>query len=222
MKSSRPSLPSDEPPRPRKAPFGGWADYGLWAQHDFADRSQFEAAETPAAGPGLAAGKHRRIRLPSSTVRHSHDMRTWRKPCRVFPEGFARDIDEAVPSTQDDARQPDWAVVRPYVRSGGRASVADELEVETMISSTAFTGDDRTNERITEEHRRIRKMCRVPQSVAEVATQINAPLGVAQVLINDACELGLLRVHRAPLLNPSGRPTREVLSRIHAGLRKLA
>ncbi|MFI6099666.1 DUF742 domain-containing protein [Lentzea sp. NPDC051213] len=216
--SSGPSLPSDEPPRPRKAPFGGWADYGLWAQHDFADRSQFEDAETPAAGPRPATGKRRPIRLPASGPGHSHDMRSRRDPCQVLPAG----VDETGPSTQDDARQPDWAVVRPYVRSGGRASVADELAVETMISSTAFSGDERTNERITEEHRRIRKMCRVPQSVAEVATQINAPLGVAQVLIKDACELGLLKVHRAPLLSPSGRPTREVLSRIQAGLRKLA
>ena len=45
--------------------------------------------------------------------------------------------------------------------------------------------------------------CRQPISVAEVAARIDVPLGVAQILVGDLADAGLVRVHEA---TPSATP----------------
>ena len=45
------------------------------------------------------------------------------------------------------------------------------------------------------EHRSIAELCAEPRSVAEVATLLSVPLGVAKVLLGDMANLGL--GHRA-------------------------
>jgi predicted transcriptional regulator len=47
------------------------------------------------------------------------------------------------------------------------------------------------------EHARLLDACRSPISVAEVAARVGVPLGVAQILIGDLAEAGLVQVHEA-------------------------
>ena len=47
------------------------------------------------------------------------------------------------------------------------------------------------------EHAAILDVCRQPISVAEVAARIGVPLGVAQILVGDLADAGLVRVHEA-------------------------
>jgi hypothetical protein len=47
------------------------------------------------------------------------------------------------------------------------------------------------------EHAAILDACRQPISVAEVAARIGVPLGVAQILVGDLADAGLVRVHEA-------------------------
>jgi hypothetical protein len=61
-------------------------------------------------------------------------------------------------------------------------------------------------------------MCRVPQSVAEIAARLGLPLGAARVLIADLVPAELLFVHETA--EESG-PSIDLLSRVALGLRRL-
>ena len=54
------------------------------------------------------------------------------------------------------------------------------------------------------EHAAILEVCSHPISVAEVAARIGVPLGVAQILVGDLADAGLVRVHEAtPTATPA-------------------
>lgn len=46
------------------------------------------------------------------------------------------------------------------------------------------------------EHAQIVELCRNPISVAEVAARLRVPLGVAQVLVGDLADAGVVSVHQ--------------------------
>jgi len=82
-------------------------------------------------------------------------------------------------------------VVRPYVLTRGRTRPETRaLAVEAMVCATP-AGRQRVPQ-LTPEQRRIVELCRVAQSVAEVAAKLGTPLVVARVLIGDLVEAGLL------------------------------
>ena len=78
--------------------------------------------------------------------------------------------------------------VRPFVLTGGRTRSRDtSLRMETMVQ----TVNDAPGS-LTFEHARIVDYCWEPRSIAEVAAEILAPLGVAIVLVGDLVEAGCL------------------------------
>lgn len=86
------------------------------------------------------------------------------------------------------------ALVRPFVITGGRTRHASvHLRVEALVVSTA-AADGRE---LQFEHRAIVDICQHPISVAEVAARVGVPLGVAQILVGDLAEAGLVRVHES-------------------------
>jgi len=108
-------------------------------------------------------------------------------------------------------------LVRPYVRARGRTAVEHKLEFETLLSSTGLHESWPGECELTENQVRICRTCDSPTSVAEIAAEIDVPIGAAQVLIDDAIDQGLLTVHdAAPVFQ--GKPTLELLRRIHAGV----
>jgi hypothetical protein len=68
------------------------------------------------------------------------------------------------------------------------------------------------------EHRRLIDLCQTPAAVADLASQVDLPLGVVRILLGDLREKGLVRVVRAP-----GRDTAQesVLKSVLEGLRAL-
>src|SRR5699024_2022999 len=76
----------------------------------------------------------------------------------------------------------DTGFVRPYAITGGRTRANHMLEMETLISTRS---DDAIDEPEQVEQRSIMSECRNPRSVAEIASVLGVPVGVARVLISD-------------------------------------
>lgn len=90
--------------------------------------------------------------------------------------------------------EPDEDLVRPFVITGGRTRHATvQLRVEALVVATGAA----PARPLQFEHARIVETCRSPISVAEVAARVGVPLGVAQILVGDLAEAGLVQVHEA-------------------------
>jgi len=93
----------------------------------------------------------------------------------------------------DDDDEPDETLVRPFVITGGRTRHATvHLRVESLVVAT-----DAQSGALQFEHASIIEICQRPISVAEIAARIGVPLGVAQILVGDLADAGLVRVHEA-------------------------
>jgi len=94
----------------------------------------------------------------------------------------------------DDEDVADETLVRPFVITGGRTRHATvHLRVEALVVWTQLEPPSG----LQFEHAAILDTCRQPVSVAEVAARIAVPLGVAQILVGDLADAGLVRVHEA-------------------------
>lgn len=121
----------------------------------------------------------------------------------------------ASPVRPVDDRDDD-SVVRPFIITGGRTRPADDrLRVETLVTAAPAA----LSAPLGFERRRIVELCRRPLSVAEVATGLGVPLGVARVLIADLIAGRLVTVHDHVGLG--GYPSRSLLERIREGVRAL-
>jgi Protein of unknown function (DUF742) len=110
-------------------------------------------------------------------------------------------------------------LVPPYAITGGRARPAlraDELELETLISTTSPYAAPPPG--LGPEQQAIVGMCRAMQSIAEVSAHLDVPVGVARVLISDLALWGLITLHR-PDGGDSGDLT--LLERVLQGLRTM-
>ncbi len=129
-------------------------------------------------------------------------------------------------TTADTEPDPVWSdddlVVRPYIRTHGRVTQGYDLRLETLVSVTKLHERDPMNPTFTQDMLSICDLCGpAPQSVAEVSSYLNTPLGVTRVLIADAIEAGLVNVDHGSAMTDA-RPDRELLERICDGLRRLA
>src|ERR1044072_7420552 len=122
-------------------------------------------------------------------------------------------------STEDqrDNRQEPGRLVRPCAMTGGRTRAADDdLELETLVSTTAL---GETSLTLSLERRSIALLCRDILSFAAVSAPLDLPLRVARVLVGDMAEEALVTVHR-----PAGvgdRPDLALLERVLYGLRTI-
>ncbi|HET9728011.1 MAG TPA: DUF742 domain-containing protein [Acidimicrobiia bacterium] len=81
-------------------------------------------------------------------------------------------------------------LVRPFIITGGRTRPVDgSLRMETMVQAVAGV-----NASFTFEHKAIVGACEEPRSIAEIAAEIEVPLGVAVVLVADLVGQGCLEV----------------------------
>ena len=96
---------------------------------------------------------------------------------------------------RDDSWELEAGIVRPYLFTRGRTrpSPTVALPVEAMLTSTALARATATT--LPPEQRRIVECCVTARSVAELATEIRAPITVARVLVADLYTAGLLDVH---------------------------
>ncbi|WP_370949405.1 DUF742 domain-containing protein [Amycolatopsis sp. cg5] len=191
--------PSEQ--QPARTRCGGWPTYQEWADHDF--RSHTTDDDRPRGRAVIPLGQVL-TELTPVTVAEEIEARV---ACAVFPAPDEPPVIEELET-----------LVRPYVRAGGRVSAGHALEIETVLTAT---GLHQTALELGDDQLVICVNCEQPRSVAEIASAIKAPLGVAKVLIGDAIDQGLLMLHEmTPCLE--GRPPLELLRRVHAGIAKLA
>ncbi len=108
--------------------------------------------------------------------------------------------------------------VRPYALTGGRTRANYHLELETLISTRTaalLAVPDQIELQVIMEE------CRTPQSVAEIASRLRVPLGVARVLISDAADAGLVTVHRTVSGDEGAEAHLTLMERVLSGLRRL-
>ena len=119
---------------------------------------------------------------------------------------------------RDNRQREPGRLVRPYYMTGGRTRPAhDDLELETLVSTTALGA---TSPKVGGvERRAIVSLCRDLLSIAEVSARLDLPLGVARVLIGDMAEEGFVILHRPTTVGD--RPDLALLQRVLYGLHQL-
>ncbi|MCC3767533.1 DUF742 domain-containing protein [Streptomyces sp. UNOC14_S4] len=125
----------------------------------------------------------------------------------------------------DDAAGP---VVRPYAMTRGRTRGADDGELDLIAvviadealvgpSGAALVAADRT---LSPEHLDIVELARTrPQSIAELATDLDLPVGVVRVLVGDLLDARYVRVTRP--VPPAELPDENILRDVIDALRAL-
>lgn len=119
--------------------------------------------------------------------------------------------------------QPEEAVenaasVRAYAWTAGRTRSAVQLEIETLISTTARAEELMHDMR--SEHQSVARLCRDTRSVAEIGALLALPLGVVRVLLDDMAALDLVTVHGGRTTG-DGQPDLDLLQRVLRGLSNL-
>ncbi|MFJ5262657.1 DUF742 domain-containing protein [Streptomyces sp. NPDC088387] len=119
----------------------------------------------------------------------------------------------------DDEAGP---VVRPYAMTRGRTHHAAQHRLDLIALVVAETqGDDPdTDGSLSPEHVDIVELCRdAPQSVAELAAELDLPVGVVRVLVGDLVDNEFVHVNRP--VPPAELPDESVLRDVINGLRAL-
>ncbi|MEO6082964.1 MAG: DUF742 domain-containing protein [Umezawaea sp.] len=76
----------------------------------------------------------------------------------------------------------DELVVRPFIVTSGRTRpLRDDLRIETLVQAQPAA----LSAPLRFEERAIVRLCQQPQSIAEIASALGVPIGVARVVIGD-------------------------------------
>jgi hypothetical protein len=119
----------------------------------------------------------------------------------------------------DDEAGP---VVRPYAMTRGRTSheVQHRLDLIAVVVAEEHVEDPGADQSLSPEHVDIVQRCRdTPQSVAELAADLDLPVGVVRVLIGDLVDDDLVHVTRP--VPPAELPDESILRDVINGLRAL-
>ncbi|ROQ99192.1 uncharacterized protein DUF742 [Streptomyces sp. 2132.2] len=130
-----------------------------------------------------------------------------------------RPYDPAHPHWFDDEAGP---VVRPYAMTRGRTSHAGQhrLDLIALVVAEPAADDPVWDLTLSPEHSHILGLCRErPQSVAELAAELDLAVGVVRVLIGDLADEQLVRVNRP--VPPAELPDESILREVIDGLRAL-
>ena len=106
--------------------------------------------------------------------------------------------------------------VRPYAVTGGRTESHARLALEALVSTTRRGRE--VMHTLVPEYEAVCRLCADLKSVAEIAALLGVPLGVAEVVVGDLAEYGLVDVE------PTGGdsvPDIELLERVLSGLENL-
>ncbi|MFC4031546.1 DUF742 domain-containing protein [Streptomyces polygonati] len=121
----------------------------------------------------------------------------------------------------DDAAGP---VVRPYAMTRGRTSHAAEAKIDliALVVSGSMVGDDNAldDHSLSPEHLDIVERCQLQAtSVAELAADLDLPVGVVRVLVGDLLEGEHVHIHKP--VPPAELPDERILREVINGLRAL-
>ncbi|KUO18670.1 DUF742 domain-containing protein [Streptomyces dysideae] len=119
----------------------------------------------------------------------------------------------------DDEAGP---VVRPYAMTRGRTSSPGQhrLDLIAVVVTEPHADDPEADSTLSPEHVDIVELCRdTPQSVAELAAEIDLPIGVVRVLVGDLVDRDFVHVNRP--VPPAELPDESILRDVINGLRAL-
>ena len=109
-------------------------------------------------------------------------------------------------------------VVRPYALIGGRTRPTGEtLDMIAMIIAVRGVSPDPVG--LEPEHRAVLRLSALPISVADLAADLNLPLGVVRILISDLRDRDLIRIHHP--VPPAQLADPRILREVVDGLRRL-
>jgi len=109
-------------------------------------------------------------------------------------------------------------VVRPYALIRGRTRPSGEaLDVIAMIIAVRGVTPDPVS--LEPEHFAALRLSALPISVADLAADLDLPLGVVQILLGDLRERSLITVHNP--IPPARLPDPQILKEVVDGLRRL-
>ncbi len=113
-------------------------------------------------------------------------------------------------------------VVRPYAMTRGRTSSASRhrLDLIALVVPEPAADDPGRDQTLAPEHVAIVELCSDrPQSIAELAAELDLPVGVVRVLVGDLVEDELVHVTRP--VPPAELPDVNILREVINGLRAL-
>lgn len=122
----------------------------------------------------------------------------------------------------DDAAGP---VVRPYAMTRGRTSHAAEAKIDliALVITEAEPGEDGSAQEdwtLSPEHLDIVERCQFQAtSVAELAADLDLPVGVVRVLVGDLLEASHVQIHQP--VPPAELVDESLLREVINGLRAL-
>ncbi|MFF8644872.1 DUF742 domain-containing protein [Streptomyces sp. NPDC015345] len=127
---------------------------------------------------------------------------------------------QQTPRWFDDEAGP---VVRPYAMTRGRTTSPAQHRLDliaVVIAEDWAAGAPEADQTLSPEHVDIVELCRdTPQSVAELAAELDLPIGVVRVLIGDLVAHELVHVTRP--VPPAELPDESILRDVISGLRAL-
>jgi DNA-binding transcriptional ArsR family regulator len=86
-------------------------------------------------------------------------------------------------------------VVRPYALTGGRTRPTGEsFDLLALVSSVDGHRADRML--LEPEYLEVIRQCRQPKPVADLASDLDLPLGVVRILLSDMRDNGLITIRR--------------------------
>jgi hypothetical protein len=110
-------------------------------------------------------------------------------------------------------------VVRPYTFTRGRTRPAGEpLDLIAVVVANRRARNAGPT-KLDPEHFSVLRLCRRPTTVADLATDLDLPLGVVQVLLADLRERSLITVHNP--IPPAQLPDPQILREVADALRRL-
>ncbi|MFK7918526.1 MAG: DUF742 domain-containing protein [Ilumatobacter sp.] len=118
--------------------------------------------------------------------------------------------------TADDTRA-NGRLVRPYLMTGGRTAVDEEIRLETQLQSTSHgleTGSHRW------ESAQILKLAERPIALVEISARLDIPLGVTRVLVSDLIKSKAISAQR-PITTMSHKSHASLLEKVLDGVRSL-
>jgi hypothetical protein len=108
-------------------------------------------------------------------------------------------------------------VVRPYALTGGRTRPTGEsFDLLALVASNDLNSID--DVLLEPEYLEVMRQCRQPKPVADLASDLDLPLGVVRILLSDMRERGLVTIRppaRTRLTDP------QVLKDVADALRRL-
>lgn len=108
-------------------------------------------------------------------------------------------------------------VVRPYALTGGRTRPIGEV-IDLLALVTSIDLDPLNDLFLEPEYLEVMRQCREPKPVADLASDLDLPLGVVRILLSDMRERGLIAIRppaRSRLTDP------QVLKDVADALRRL-